>query len=495
MELTDFQYENIKNDAIKSINWCYGYSILPKIIPPIVTLILARMLDPSIFGLVAIATLVISLVDMIREVGLSKAFIQIDEDERITFNVVFWLSLTLGVVFYAIVFITAPVIANFFNSTEAASIIQVLGIQMVLSSLGTSHHSLLLRRMNFKELFKINLLPNSTPLLITLPLAYFGMGVWSLVIGYLSSSIIRTFLLWYYLACRPHFEFNYRIGKKFAYFSLLCSQEAVLGWFYVWGDRAIVGHFLDMKQLGIYTIASTVVTTIFSLVFAPLENITYPALCRMKKDLNRLNQTLYKLVSLTGVIALPIGVYIFTFAYFLPILIGENWKGIEIPLGILGIAGSLSWIVTIIIPDTFRAIGRADVMPKFQSAKLLYTLPFFLIGVNYGGLLGFCGAKLVTVIVGFILFLYMSSKTSGTKYEYFYYYLKVPFISAAVMGVILYLLQLFMISIGLNYIILAFVSLFIGIICYIGVFIVFKNNLYKELLKIGLLAFGIEKEK
>jgi len=495
MVKTDFQYKDLKNESIKSVKWSYCYTILPRLVSPVTTITLARILDPSIFGLVAIASLVISFVESIRETGLSKAFIQSDEDEKIIFNVVFWLSLLLGLVFYTIIFISAPIVGNFFHSEESTSVIQILGIQMVLSSLSTSHNSLLIRRIDFKQVFKINILPNFTPLFVTIPLAYIGMGVWSLVIGYLSSSIIRTILFWIFIPFRPQFEFNWRIGKKIAHFGFFCSQEAILGWFYVWGDKAIVGKFLDVKQLGVYTIASTVVTTIFSVVFAPLSNISYPAFCRVKNDLSRLKQILYKLMGLTAVIAFPLGVYVFIFADFFTMLIGEKWKGIEFPLSLLAFAASLSWTVTIIIPDAFKAMGRVDIMPKLQSAKLLYTLPAFVIGANYGGLTGFCYAKLGTVMVGFMLFLLIAVKVLNITYQNVFFNLKIPFLSALIIGVTLYFLKLLMVSLNFNQLVSFSILVIVGIGGYLVLSIVFKSNSIKGLFNLGFQIIGLGKNK
>jgi len=486
MEKTDLQYKNIKNASIKAVKWSYGYTVLPKLISPVITLFLARLLEPSIFGLIAIATLVISVVDTIREAGLSRAFVQSDYEERTLFNVVFWLSLAFGVGIYVIIFMSAPIIANFFHSKDATLIIQILGIRMILSSLTTSHRSILIRRIDFKKLFKINLLPSFTPLLVTLPLAYIGMGVWSLVIGHLSSSIIRTFLFWYILRWHPRFEFNLEVSKKIAYFGFSCSLEALLGWFYVWGDKAIVGHFLDLKQLGIYTIASNLVTAIFSVVFAPISNISYPALCHTKKDIAQLRRILFKLIQISALIAPPIGILINTLAYIMPTLIGEKWNEIVFPLGILAITASLSWIVTIIIPDAFRAIGRPDIMPKFQSAKLLYTLPAFIIGVTYGGLIGFCYAKLITVTIGFLLFIVISVRIIKIKYEDLFYYLKVPFLSVLIMVITLHLLKILMSRLEFNHIVMFFVLFFSGCTVYLALFIFLEKNLFKDTLKLGL---------
>ncbi len=400
---------NIFTQTMDSIKWSYGYTILPKLLSPIVQLILARLLIPADFGLVAIAALVIAFVGAIRETGFSRAFIQRDDDEKTLFNTVFWMSSFSGVCFYFIIFLTAPLIAKFFHNPDSMWIIRIMGIQMILSSLNTCHNSSLIKKLEYKRIFKINLIPALTPLLVTVPLAYMGYGVWSLVIGHLTGSIIRTFALWYFVPIRPLFDIDKIILKKILYFGSLCSMEAVLGWCYVWGDKVIVGYFLSASQLGIYSIASVIIALIFSSVFSPLS-IIYPLLCGIKNDMDAIRSILYKLFNVVSSISLLLGIFVFFNVDIIPYLFGEKWKGIEVPLGILAITQSLSYIVTITIPDALKAIEKVDIMPKFQSIKLLYTLPALIVGVTYGGLVGFCYAKLATVIVGFIIHVILGIK-------------------------------------------------------------------------------------
>ncbi|MCD4741960.1 MAG: lipopolysaccharide biosynthesis protein [Desulfobacteraceae bacterium] len=384
---------------------------MPKFVSPIVQLVLAKLLIPADFGLVAIATLVIAFVEAIRETGFSRAFIQRNdsESEMSLFNTVFWMSIGTGVCFYLMIFLTAPLIAKFFHNPHSILVIRIMAIQMILSSLNTCHNSSMIKKLEYNKLFKVNLLPAITPLFVTVPLAYIGFNVWALVIGYLTSSVIRTFALWYFVPIKPLFEFDTIIAKKVLYFGSLCSLEAMLGWFYMWGDKAIVGHFLNASQLGLYSIASMIVVFIFSSVFSPLS-ISYPLLCGLKNDIGAIRSVLYKLLHIVASISPLLGILILFNVNVIPFLIGEKWTGIELPLGILAITQSFSYIVTITIPDALKAINRPDVMPKLQSVKLLYTLPAFIAGAKYGGLAGFCYAKLATVIVGFVIFVIIGTK-------------------------------------------------------------------------------------
>lgn len=404
-------HNKIYVQSLGSVKWSYGYTILPNLVSVIVQLILARLLVPADFGIVAIAMLVIAFAETIRETGFSRAFIQRNDgdSEMSLFNTVFWLSIGTGMVFYSVIFLTAPLISSFFHNPDSLLVIRIMAIQIVLASFNTCHNSSMIKKLEYDKLFKVNLLPAITPLVVTLPLAYIGFNVWALVIGYLASSIIRTFAVWHFARIKPLFDFDTMIAKRILHFGSMCSLEALLGWFYIWGDKTIVGHFLSAGQLGLYSVSSMVVVFAFGSVFSPLS-ITYPLLCGLKNDMEAIRSVLYKLLHIVSSISLLLGILIFLSVDLLPGLIGQKWIGIELPLGILALAQSLSYIVTTIVPDALRAINRPDIMPKLQSAKLLYTLPAFILGAKYGGLVGFCYAKFATVLVGFSLFLAVGIK-------------------------------------------------------------------------------------
>ena len=123
-------------------------------------------------------------------------------------------------------------------------------------------------------------------------------------------------------------------------------------------------------------------------------------------------------------------------------------------------------------------------MPKFQLAKLLYVLPAFLIGVNYG-LSGFCYAKLITVIIGFLLFLVISVRIIGITYGNIFYCLKVPFLAVAAMTLVVYLFRNMMLQFGVNQVVLQLIPLFSGCAVYLIVLVCLEKSIFGDLLKIG----------
>jgi teichuronic acid exporter len=485
----DIEYDNVREKSLKSVKWAYSSVMLPLMISPVMTVVVAALLGPSVYGVVAIATLIVSLVDIVKDNALMRAFIQSEGDEKNLFNQVFWLSLGYGVGFYLMVLMCAPLIAGLFHSSESVVVIRVLGFQVIFSSLCTGHSGIVLRTIDFKRRFKIEVLPNLTLLCVAVLLAYGGMGVWALVIGYLSSSAIRVVVIWCLVPIRPRFELDIKSLKKIALFGFFCSAEALLAWFFMWGDRVIVGHFLDVRLLGIYTLASTVVGLAFTVALAPVTSMSYPVFCRIKEDMPQFRETIYNLLQMVGLLTFPIGILLHVSVGIFFALIGEKWSGIETPLGLLAVAESLTWTVNSITSDAVRAQGRADIMPKFQVIRLLYTVPILIAGVKLGGLNGFCYAKLITASASFLFFIILLKIVVKVEFVKVFYRLKSSFLSTLLMAACVYLVWSVFKGFGFVGIWCTCVLIASGIMIYIGFLKAFDPMLLKSLWRNIVRAF------
>jgi len=474
-------YEAIRQKSLSSIKWTYGSVMLPLAVSPIVTTVLAAILGPTAFGVVAIASLAVSFVDMVKDNALTRVLVRSEGEQDDVFSYIFWLSLTYGVLFYTVLLICAPVIARMFHCEESVQVLRVLGFQMIFTALCTGHNATLIRTIDFKRRFKIDLFPSLMPLLVAIPLAFAGMGVWSLVIGYLSSSFVRAVALWVLVPVRPHLHLDSQRLRTIALLGLFCSVETMFEWFFAWGDRAIVGCILDVRLLGIYTFAITVAGTAFSICLAPLTSLNFPVLCKLKDNVSQFNETIGALLQVTALLTFPIGIVIFVLASAVPVLIGAKWMGIETPLRLLAVSEALTWTVNFIVPSAVRAKRGLDIMPKFHGARLVYTVPLLAAGAVWGGLEGFCYAKLGTAVISCILFMVLFERTIRIPLKNVLSRLKSPFLCACAMALCAYavnsLFGIFGLS-GLQYTVIVAVA---GLLAYFGFLIVCDPPLFRSL--------------
>ncbi|MBN2254071.1 MAG: lipopolysaccharide biosynthesis protein [Deltaproteobacteria bacterium] len=480
---TDF-----RKRTIESVKWSYAGVIVPKLITPLIYIVLAKFLAPKDFGLIAIASLVISLIEMTRDAGISRAVIQSSAGEREIFNISFIMNVVLGVIFFVIVYVTAPLIARFFESPAAESILRVMGIQIILSSFSLSYQSIIQKRIDFRKLFFVTVVPGLSLVLITLPMAYFEYGAWAIVFGNLGGSLSRALSLFIALPWMPRLEFDYQTLRRMVWFGLFCYLEALLGWIYIWGDKAIVGKFVTASALGVYSFAYTATSSLIGLFISPVAQIMFPYLCK-ESQRGDITPYLYRMLSFFSVISLLIGLMLYHLASALPVFLGEQWSDLVFPFGLLGISGSLSAVFTYIIPDGIKAIGRADTLFRFQLYKLLYTLPLYVAGAYLGGVDGFCIARLITVVIGSLLFCWLAVRHLRATYAFLWRSLRAPFIGFFCSFFILMVMK--QVLAGYHEIAIAGLVVTVGFLSYLLVLKVLDRTLIAELWSYIVAAFHL----
>jgi len=230
--------------ATRSLKWSALTEIVSRTASPIVLVVLARLLTPDDFGVVATSMIAISLSQMFWDAGLSKALVQTQEPLDEASNVVFWTNTFLGVLVYLVLLLSAPLIATFFHSPASGPVLRVLGLQIIIGSLTSVQQALFIRDLDFRGLFWIKLLTAFFPGLFSIPMAFFGYGVWALVAGSIAGQLLNLLLLWNYSSWRPKFQYNVPCARKMLCFGLWVMAEAFGGWLIMWGDGLVVGKYL-----------------------------------------------------------------------------------------------------------------------------------------------------------------------------------------------------------------------------------------------------------
>ncbi len=165
-----------------------------------------------------------------------------------------------------LLFFFAPAIAGFFNSPGSELVIRVLGVQLIIGSLGSVQQNLQVREINYKPLFFVRLFTAIVPALVAIPMALLDFRVWALVAGNLSGSILGVIFLWIQSPWRPIIKVNFSILPRLLRYGLWVMFEGILGWFISMGDNLWVGHFLGTQSLGIYQVGWSISTVIFSIL-------------------------------------------------------------------------------------------------------------------------------------------------------------------------------------------------------------------------------------
>jgi O-antigen/teichoic acid export membrane protein len=434
--------------ATRSVKWSALTEVVSRTASPIILVVLARLLTPDDFGVIATTMIAVSFSQMLWDAGLSKALVQTEEPIETAANVVFWTNILLGIFVYLILLGLAPTIARFFNSPASGPVLRVLGLQIVIGSLTSVQQALFVRDLDFQGLFWIKLLTAFFPGLFSIPMAFFGYGVWALVAGSIAGQLLNLLLLWNYSSWRPTFRYNLPCAKKMFRFGLWVLAEAFGGWLIMWGDGLIVGKYFGVHDLGVYRTGIMIVSIIFSVTLNSFLPILYPSFSRLQHDIPKLVQAFHKTIRIIMTLALPVGIGLFVVGQdAATVLFGNKWEGLGFVLSILGLKEGLTWAVGI-NPETYRAMGRPDINTKFMIIQILYFLPAYFVGAQFG-LWVFVYVRMAVALAAIPIQIYFCTRMLGVSPWYLWQDGRSSVLAAIAMGMGVWVVKLLFQSLAL----------------------------------------------
>jgi O-antigen/teichoic acid export membrane protein len=432
--------ESVTVKASRSLKWSALMEIVSRTASPIIFVILARVLTPADFGVLATAMIAISFAQMFWDAGLSKALIQTREAPEEAAHVVFWTNIFLSIPIYILLFISAPAISLFFKSVASGPVLRVLGLQIVIASFSAVQQALFVRDLDFRGLFWIKLLTGFVPGLCSIPMAFFGYGVWALVAGSLVGQVLNCWLLWRRSAWRPRMQFDSALARKLFGFGIWAVGESLAAWFILWGDSVLVGKFLGVHDLGVYRTGWMLVTIIFGLVLNPFLPVLYPTFSRLQDDLPALKSTFRKLNQVVMALALPIGVGLFLIGPDLAdALFGNKWQGLGFVVSVVGLTNGIVWIVGI-NTELYRAMSRPDINAKLLFFAAVYYLPTYFMAAPFG-LKVFTCTRFIVGLLGILIHIYICNSMLKFPRLYLWHEGKKIIIATLFMGFIVAILK------------------------------------------------------
>jgi len=467
-----------------SLKWSALTVIAPRIISPIVTITLARILAPESFGLVAIAMIVISFSQMFWEAGLSRALIQTVEDEKKVANIVFWSNVSLGIIIYSIIFITAPLLSIYFKSPQSLPVLRLLSVQIVIMSFTTVQEALFTKDLNFRPLFWIRIIVTTSSGLFSVLLALYGLNVWALVFGTLIGSFVNLFMLWSKSNWRPNFRIDWLLAPKLFRFGSWIVVLSIMGWLINWFDSLLVGKYLGMTDLGIYRTGVTMVSMLFSLIMGPIYAVMFPSFSKLQNNKKEITKHFHEINKIIIFLVLPIGIgLLLTSKDFVPLIFGEKWEGMSSVIGILGLSEGLALFVGI-NPTIFESIGKSDLQPKLSFFLLpLFVITYLLIAPL--GIKPLLMAKLGLTLLSLPLNMALAVKV--LKISPFYIFKQGKFIFISTISFTVSVLGLQMI-LGFyswsSHLIVLLASISVGIFVYLGTLWLLDRQFITNLLKV-----------
>jgi PST family polysaccharide transporter len=389
----------LRKKAIHGAKWSMAQEIIGQSLDFFTIIILARLLDPKDFGVIAIAMVIISSMKPFVSQGLGVAITQKDKLEKEHLDTAFWATFVMGCIFALFLATTAGWWASFFSESELKSILIWFSASIVLMSLTTVQEAILRRELNFK----VYAIRASTGKLIGgavgITLAFYGFGIWSLVARYLVTSLVSVFLLWKISNWYPSFSFSKRHFGELFPFGIQVMMNNLLVFVNRNSDSLLISYFLGSTALGYYNIAYKLMSLTFQLVSKTVSQVGMPAFARLQNDKKRLWKAFFDITQLIALIVFPVFLGMLVLVpEIVTSLLGEKWIPSIPVLQILLLIGIVQCLLGPII-SILIGTGKAMTRLKLQMVDSIVNLIGFSIAVHWG----IVWVAASYVIVGYLL--------------------------------------------------------------------------------------------
>lgn len=447
----DKKFDDKVDNATK---WSAITTILRKMISPITNMILARILLPEIFGVVATINIVISFADIFTDAGFQKYLIQheFDSDKKLyqSANVAFWTNFLLSSLLWFIIFIFKDEIAKIVGSDGYGVHLAIAALSIPLLSFSSIQQAIFKRKFDFKGMFFASFINTLIPLFVTIPIAYHTHSCWSLIIGTLFANLSDAFLLTIKSKWKPALYYNFNEFKEMFGFSFWTLLEKISIWLTLNVDTFILGQTLTKRNLGIYKTSLSTVNQIFNVISVIVIPVLFSALSRLQNDDKSFKQEFNIFQKKFSVILVPMSVGIFVYRNVVTwILLGKKWMDGALFIGLNG----FMQVFVILIANFASEVYRAKGMPRISFiVQLLYV--FILIPLIYYSSRHSFNFLCIMRNVGLIIFIFMHLLVMKFKFNFrigeMFLNMKHPFFASIIMGLFGIFIQLFIDSMFLK---------------------------------------------
>jgi O-antigen/teichoic acid export membrane protein len=339
-------------------------------------LLLARLLDPDAFGLVALALTVIAAVEYLRGAGVWAAIVhrRTDIEEAAASALVYWVISSVAI--YGVCFLLAPYVASLFHAPELDNVLRALAVVTIFGALSGVPAAILERDLAYARAALVDLATVAVQVITTISLAFAGAGVWSLVAGQIVAHAIECAGLWYVAPWRP--------SPRKASWSMLRELSRYARSAGVWNfatfvkgtvDTIIVGRILGATAVGFYAVAFRLATSVDSVLNNVILRAMFPAFSMVHEDAELFRRTFVRHMQRMVLIVLPVSVFLVLAAEPIVLtLLGEKWQSIVTPVRLLAISGFVSSL-SATASAVFRGAGRPELAMRYVVANVVLLVP------------------------------------------------------------------------------------------------------------------------
>jgi len=376
----------LKDKTIKGVWWSFADNISGSGVSFLVGLILARILSPEEYGVMAMIAIFIAISNSIIDSGFSSALIRKIDVKDTDYNTVFYFNIVISICLYILLWICAPAISRFFSESLLIPVIRVLGLVLIINSCSIIQRTVLVRNIDFKTQTKVSLIASLVSGGVGITMALYHCGVWSLVGQQLSRQFFNSVLLWIYGKWRPLWEFSYKSFKDLFGFGSKLLLSGLIDVFYKNVYYIVIGRYYSATQLGQYTRAEQFSTIFSSNLTSVVQRVSYPVLSSIQEEPERLRDAYRKIIKVTMLITFALMFGLAAIAKpLIVILIGEKWL-MAVPFLQIICFSEMLYPLHAINLNILQVRGYSGLFLKLEIVKKMVGLAVLAVGIRYNPL-------------------------------------------------------------------------------------------------------------
>lgn len=375
----------------------------------IIGIILARILSPDKFGVIASITVIIAFLEVFINSGFSQALIREKIIDKKVFSTIFWFNLFLGIIVYFILYLFAPFLSSFFNTGDITSYIQILGLVLIINSISLIQRTILTKEINFKKQTFISIISTLVSGISAIVLALNGFGIWSLVLKIVLFRLTEGVLLWIVNKWKPIFTFQIVELRRLSVFASKLLISGTIDVLFKNINYIFVSKVFSAKTLGFFTRAEMFKNLPSQNLTSVITTVSYPVLIEIKDERIKLTNAFTKIFGVTYYIsAISMLILLGVSKNLILMLLGEKWLGSVVLLQLLCLIGLFNPINSL-CGNLLNVVGRSDIYMKLQIISNILLIPSLIAGYFYG-IIFLVISNLIATVVIYFLFGKFSSK-------------------------------------------------------------------------------------
>ena len=471
------QHNNYKNRATSGLLWTFLERFGAQCVTLIVSIILARLLDPVVFGTVAIVTVFMEILNVFIDSGLGNALIQKKDADDIDFSSVFYFNIFMCIALYLVLFFLAPLMSRFYGMDELTDIIRVMGLSLIVSGVRNIQRAFVSRKLQFKRFFFATIGGTLGAAVLGIWMAYRGFGVWALVAQGLFNNVVGTVILWLTVKWRPKRVFSFTRFRGLFSFGWKLLVSDLINTVYNNLRQLIIGKMYTTQSLAMYNRGYMIPNVFVININSAIDSVLFPVMSSAQDDVNVVRAMTRRSIRISSYIMWPVMMGIAACSTpLVSILLTDKWLPCVPFLIIFCISYAFLPLQTANL-NAIKALGRSEIYLKLEIIKKIVGFAILAATMWFGPLV-MAASNLLFAVINYLINAFPNRKLLNYSYGQQIMDAAPPMLLSAFMFGIVYCVRFLELSNWLTLII----QIPLGVFIYVGGTKLFKLDSFDYIL-------------